>query len=74
MPTLAGEMVLTLKATPLAATITVYEIFGVGTIIRQETYRIYEPLLLIAGVYICLTGVIVVLFHWLENRVPKASG
>jgi len=74
LPTLAGEMVLTLKATPLAATITVYEIFGVGTIIRQETYRIYEPLLLIAGVYICLTGVIVLLFHWLESRVPKASG
>ena len=64
----------TLKATPLAATITVYEIFGVGTIIRQETYRIYEPLLLIAGVYICLTGIIVVLFNWLEGRVPKASG
>ena len=74
LPTLAGEMVLTLKATPLAATITVYEIFGVGTIIRQETYRIYEPLLLIAGVYVCLTGVIVLLFHWLEGRVPKASG
>ncbi|MFT7179285.1 MAG: polar amino acid transport system permease protein [Oceanospirillaceae bacterium] len=74
LPTLAGEMVLTLKATPLAATITVYEIFGVGTIIRQETYRIYEPLLLIAGVYICLTAIIVMLFHWLEGRVPKASG
>jgi polar amino acid transport system permease protein len=67
-------MVLTLKATPLAATITVYEIFGVGTIIRQETYSIYEPLLLIAGVYIFHTAIIDMLFHWLEGRVPKASG
>ena len=31
LPTLAGECVLTLKSTPLAATITVYDVFGVGT-------------------------------------------
>lgn len=71
-PTLAGEMVLTLKSTPLAATITIFEIYGVSTIVRQETYRIYEPLLFVAGIYICLTGVIVVLFRWAENRIPRA--
>ena len=71
-PTLAGEMVLTLKSTPLAATITIFEIYGVSTIVRQETYRIYEPLLFVAGIYICLTGVIVVLFRWAENCIPRA--
>ena len=71
-PTLAGEMVLTLKSTPLAATITIFEVYGVGTIVRQETYRIYEPLLFIAGIYICLTGIIVLLFRWAENRIPRA--
>ena len=72
-PTLAGEMVLTLKATPLAATITVYEVFGVGTIIRQETYRIYEPLLTIAAIYIVLTGIIVVIMRYFENRIPRPT-
>lgn len=72
LPTLAGEFVLTLKSTPLAATITVFEVYGIGTIVRQETYRIYEPLLFIAGIYICLTGLIVLLFRWLENKVPPA--
>ena len=72
LPTLAGEFVLTLKSTPLAATITVFEVYGIGTIVRQETYRIYEPLLFIAGIYICLTGLIVLLFRWLESRVPPA--
>jgi polar amino acid transport system permease protein len=71
LPTLAGEFVLTLKSTPLAATITVYEAYGVSTIVRQETYRIYEPLLLVAGIYILLTMVIVLIFRWLETRVPR---
>lgn len=73
LPTLAGELVLTLKAIPLAATITIYDIYGVGAVIRQETYRVYEPLLVVAGIYLCLTGVIVVFFRWLEQRVPRPA-
>jgi len=72
-PTLAGEFVLTLKSTPLAATITVFDVYGIGSVVRQETYRIYEPLLFVAGIYICLTGVIVLLFRWLEGRVPRPA-
>jgi polar amino acid transport system permease protein len=73
LPTLAGEFVLTLKSTPLAATITVFDVYGVGSIVRQETYRVYEPLLFVAGIYILLTGLIVVLFRWLEGRVPRPA-
>ena len=73
LPTLAGEAVLTLKSVPLASTITIFGVYGVGSIVRQETYRIYEPLLFVGFIYICLTGLIVVLFRWLENRVPSAS-
>lgn len=69
-PTLAGEFVLTLKATPLAATITIFEVYGVGTIVRQETYRIYEPLLFVAAIYLCLTFILVFFFRYLENRIP----
>ncbi len=72
-PTLAGEVVLTLKATPLAATITIYELFGRSTEVRQDTFLVYEPLLLVAGIYVLLTGIIVTLFGWLENRIPKPS-
>lgn len=70
-PTLAGEFILTLKATPLAATITVFEVYGIGTIVRQETYRIYEPLLFVAGIYLCLTGCLILFFRILENRMPS---
>ena len=70
-PTLAGEMVLTLKATPLAGTITVHELYSIGNQVRQDTFLTYEPLLLVASIYICLTGIIVVLFRHLENRIPR---
>ncbi|WP_423906311.1 ABC transporter permease [Candidatus Spongiihabitans sp.] len=68
LPTLAGEFILTLKSTPLAATITVFDVYGVGSMVRQETYRIYEPLLLVAGIYICLSGIIIAFFRWFERR------
>jgi polar amino acid transport system permease protein len=72
-PTLTGEFILTLKATPLAATITVYEVYGIGSVVRQETYRIYEPLLFVAGIYLVLTFILVLFFRYLENRMPKRA-
>lgn len=74
LPTLAGETVLQLKATPLVATITVVDIYAVASRVRQETFIVYEPLLLLALVYMCITGIIVVLFRRLEARIPAKLG
>ena len=41
--------------------------------IRQDTFIIYEPLLLLAVVYMGLTGLIVLLFRWLEGRRPTRT-
>ena len=70
LPTLGGETVLQMKATPLVATITVVDIYAVSSRIRQDTFGVYEPLLLLAVVYMAIAGVIVFLFRWLESRVP----
>lgn len=72
-PTLAGEAILTLKSVPLASTITIFGVYGVGSIVRQETYRTYEPLLFVGLIYIGFSGLIIVLFRWLESRVPSES-
>jgi polar amino acid transport system permease protein len=74
LPTLAGETVLQLKATPLVATITVVDVYNVASRVRQETYITYEPLLLLALVYMAITGVIVFLFRRLERRIPVKIG
>ena len=74
LPTLGGESVLLLKATPLVATITVVDIYAVASRVRQDTYIVYEPLLLLALIYLCITGIIVLIFRRLEARVPTRIG
>jgi len=74
LPTLTGETVLQLKATPLVATITVVDIYAVASKVRQETFIVYEPLLLLALIYLCITGILVFAFRKLEARIPNRLG
>jgi polar amino acid transport system permease protein len=74
LPTLGGETVLQLKATPLVATITVIEIYSVASRVRQDTFIIYEPLLLLALVYMAIAGAIALGFRWLERRFTPGLG
>jgi len=71
LPTLGGETVLQLKATPLVATITVIEIYSVASRVRQDTFIIYEPLLLLALIYMGIAGLIALGFRWLERRFTR---
>lgn len=70
LPTLNGETVLQLKATPLVATITVVDVYGVISKVRQETFLTYEPLLLLALIYMILTGILVAVFRYFESKIP----
>jgi polar amino acid transport system permease protein len=71
LPTLAGEVVLQLKSTPLVATITVFDAYGVISRIRSDTYITYEPLLLLALIYIVLAAGIVGVFRYFEQKTPQ---
>ena len=70
LPTLSGETVLQLKSTPLVATITVVDTYAVISRVRQDTFLTYEPLLFLALIYMCLTGILVLAFRKMENMVP----
>ncbi|MDO9416261.1 ABC transporter permease [Pararhizobium sp.] len=70
LPTLNGETVLQLKATPLVATITVVDVYAIISKVRQDTLIVYEPLLLLALIYLCLTGLLVFAFKKFEDRIP----
>jgi polar amino acid transport system permease protein len=74
LPTLNGETVLQLKSTPLVATITVVDLYGVISRVRQDTFLTYEPLFLLALIYMILTGIMVVVFRYFENRIPMRGG
>jgi len=71
LPTLGGETVLQLKATPLVATITVIDIYAVASRVRQDTFIIYEPLLLLALIYMIIAGLIALGFRLLERRFTR---
>ena len=72
MPTLAGETVLLLKATALASTVAVVDLLGAANIVRAQTFRVYEPLLVVAIAYFLATLAIERVFAGLERRYAKS--
>jgi polar amino acid transport system permease protein len=76
IPTIAGETVLLLKSTALASVIAFslsrLDLFGAASVVRARTYLTYEPLLLVAVGYFCLTMLIEAVFRRLEAHYAKA--
>lgn len=70
LPTLGGETILQLKATPLVSTIAITEIYAVAGRVRQDTFIVYEPLLLLAVVYLLIAAILAWAFARIEARVP----
>ena len=66
-----GETILLLKSTPLVSTITVLDMMGTANYIRVQTFRVYEPLLSAALIYIFLTFVLTRIFRWVERRLNR---
>ena len=71
LPTLAGEIVGQMKATPLAYTITVMDLMGAKAKITSDTYIMYEPLILIAVIYMILTFILTQAFGYVEKLIPQ---
>lgn len=72
LPSYGNEMVMTIKATALASTITVQDLMGRARSAVNDTYAPYEVLLSAAVIYIALTFTISRLVAWAERRVDPA--
>lgn len=70
LPTLTGEAILLLKSVPLVSTIAVMDLLKAANIVRDETFLVYEPLLLIAGIYVALTLILTVGMRGVERNFP----
>ena len=70
LPSIAGEVVLQLKSTPLAFTVTVMDLYAVAYKVRQDTLLVYEPLLVVTLFYVAVTAVIARSFKLVEAQVP----
>ena len=70
LPTIGGEIVMQLKATPLAFTVTVMDLYAVASKVRQDTLLVYEPLIVVTVFYLILTAIIARAFRLLEAQLP----
>lgn len=69
LPAYANEVVLMLKASSLASTITIMELTGTARKIVAQTFSAYEVFISAALIYLGITFVIVYLVGRLERRV-----
>lgn len=67
LPAYGNEVVLMLKASSLASTVTLMELTGTSRKIVSETFAPYEVFLAAAFIYLVLTFVFVRVFAFLEN-------
>lgn len=70
LPTLTGEMILLLKSVPLVSTIAVMDMLQAANIVRDETFLVYEPLLLIAGIYVAMVVILTLVMRTVERSFP----
>lgn len=72
LPTLTGEVILLLKSVPLVSTIAVVDLLRAANIVRAETFLVYEPLLLVAGIFVALTIALTAVMNVVERNFPGA--
>ena len=71
LPAYSNEVVLMIKATALASTITILEITGLAKQVASETYRPFEVFAAAGLIYIILNGTVVAGFTQLEQFLHR---
>jgi His/Glu/Gln/Arg/opine family amino acid ABC transporter permease subunit len=70
LPAMCNEVLIQLKSTSLASTITLLDVTGVGRRFAAASYST-TPLLVAGGIYVVLTFCIIQLFRLLEHRLNR---
>jgi octopine/nopaline transport system permease protein len=69
LPAYGNEVILTLKASSLASTITLLELTGTARLLVSETYAPYEIFMLAGGIYLGISFVLTRLFAGIERQL-----
>lgn len=69
LPAYSNEIILTIKATSLASTITILDLTGMARLEVARTYAPYEVFLTAAAIYVAITTLLTKLLKQLEQRV-----
>ncbi|HVK90150.1 MAG TPA: ABC transporter permease [Mycoplana sp.] len=71
LPAYGNELVLTVKGTSLASTITVLEITGYAKRLMSQTYAIFEVFAIAGALYLVINLVLITLVRMLEARLMR---
>ena len=69
LPAYSNEIILTIKATSLASTITIMDLTGAARLEVARTYAPYEVFLTAAAIYVAITALLTHALKHLERQV-----
>jgi His/Glu/Gln/Arg/opine family amino acid ABC transporter permease subunit len=71
LPAYSNEVIILMKGTALASTITLLELMGEAQLISSKTYKPIQVFVIAGIIYYLLTLVITRIFAWLERRYNR---
>lgn len=71
LPVLASDVIILLKATSLASTVTIMEVLGTARALQRETMMILEPLIAAAIIYFVVVLILTQLTSLLERKATS---
>jgi polar amino acid transport system permease protein/octopine/nopaline transport system permease protein len=69
LPVLASDIIILLKSTALASTVTILELMGTARVIQRQSLQVYEPLIACGLVYFVVVVMLTSLMRPLEKRL-----
>lgn len=73
LPAYGNEIILMVKASALASTITILEITGQARIMLAETYAPIEVFLVAGALYLAINGALALTVRWLERQLEVTT-
>ena len=72
LPSLANEYVSMIKETSLAGSFMMYELMYTKTLLANK-YLVWQPLFIIAGIYLIMTVALSILIRFFERRLNASA-
>lgn len=73
LPAYSNEIILMVKSTSLASTITLMEITGVAAMLSSESYQVIEVIVMAGALYLAINFILSYALKALENHLMKAE-
>lgn len=71
LPILTSDIIILLKSTALASTVTILELMGTARVIQRQSLQVYEPLIACGIVYLAVVLMLTAIMKPAERRVTR---